>query len=54
MGRFGSLASTGFAVTFAGFTWGPLAIVGAAFALIAIGAVALRLGWRRNKELNSR
>jgi hypothetical protein len=54
VGSYGSLASTGFAVTLAGFTMGPLAMVGAAIALIAIGAIALRLGWRRNKALNSR
>jgi hypothetical protein len=54
MGSYGSLASTGFAVTLAGFTLGPIALVGAAIALVAIGALALRLGWRRNRSLNSR
>jgi hypothetical protein len=54
VGSYGSLASTGFAVTLAGFTFGPVAMVGAAIALIAIGATALRLGWRRKRDLNSR
>jgi hypothetical protein len=48
------LAFTGFGVTLVGLTFGPLAIVGIAVALIAIGATTLRLGWRRNKALNSR
>jgi hypothetical protein len=37
-----------------GFTFEPLAMVGAAIVLVAIGAAALRLGWRRKKALNSR
>jgi hypothetical protein len=44
----------GFAVTLVGFTFRPIAMVGAAIVLVAIGAVALRLGWRRKKVLNSR
>jgi hypothetical protein len=54
MGGLGTLASTGLTQTHVGFTFEPLAMVGAAVLLVAVVATALRLGWRRNKVLNSR
>lgn len=54
MTNYGGLASTGFAVTVGGLTLGPLGLVAAATALVTVGAVALRLGWRRGRDLNAR
>jgi hypothetical protein len=54
MTSYGGLASTGFAITIGGLTLGPLGLVGAATALVALGALSLRLGWRRGRELNAR
>lgn len=54
MTNYGGLASTGFAMTLGGLTLGPLGLVVAATTLVAVGAVSLRLGWRRGRELNAR
>lgn len=54
MGSYGSLANTGIAITLGGLTLGPLGLVISAVALVAIGALMLRLGWRRRKALNAR
>jgi hypothetical protein len=54
MGSYGSLASTGFAITLGGLTLGSIGLVVMAAALVAIGALSLRLGWRRGREVNAR
>lgn len=54
MTSYGGLASTGFAVTIGGLTMGPMGLVVSAAALVGVGALALRLGWRRGREVNAR
>ncbi len=48
------LASTGAVVVFGGHAYGVVALVAIAFMLVAVGALCLRLGWRRNRPLNGR
>ncbi len=51
---YGGLASTGFAMTIGGLTMGPIGLVLMAAVLVAVGALALRLGWRRGQPVNGR
>lgn len=41
-------------VTVAGIYFGQIALLGVAVGLVVVGAVALRLGWRRGKPVSSR
>jgi hypothetical protein len=60
MFRYGSvtgasgLASTGIAVSIGGHFFGVFAILLTAFLMVALGALCLRLGWRRDRPLNGR
>lgn len=51
---YGNLAGTGFAITLGGLTLGPIGLVVAAVAIVATGALALRLAWRRGRAVNAR
>jgi hypothetical protein len=48
------LASTGVVVGIGGHFFGLLAILLTAFLMVALGALCLRLGWRRDRPLNGR
>jgi hypothetical protein len=49
-----SLASTGVMIGFGSHYFGVLAMVLTAVVMVAVGALCLRLGWRRGRPLNGR
>jgi hypothetical protein len=49
----GALAATGIGtVTIGGIAFEQLWLLGAALLLVTVGAVAIRVGWRRNKGIS--
>ncbi|MFF7881010.1 hypothetical protein ACH40F_07970 [Streptomyces sp. NPDC020794] len=49
----GALAATGAGtLTLGGIAFAQLWLLGAALALVTLGAVAIRIGWRRNKGIS--
>jgi hypothetical protein len=48
--NYGSLASTGATLTIGGIVFDQIWLIAAAFGLVLIGALCIRLGFRRGKN----